>query len=64
MPTVELRSVAPNFRLASRNLAEIFLSPLCSINDVGVDYSDCPAAMVGEMERRRGDALRLIERAG
>ena len=29
------------------------------------DYSDCPAAFgVGEMERRRGDALTLIERAG
>ena len=37
-----------------------------SVNDERVDYSDCPAAFVvgSEIERRRGDALRLIERAG
>ena len=38
-----------------------------SVNDERVDYSDCPAAFVVggyEIERRRGDALRLIERAG
>ena len=37
-------------------------------NEERGDYSDCPAAAsfgVGEeMERRRVDALRLIERAG
>ena len=37
-------------------------------NEERGDYSDCPAAFgvgVGEeMERRRVDALRLIERAG